>query len=92
MVVTLTLLILPGTYHRIVGKGNASGRFHALTNKLAATALIPFMASLGIDVGITSERILGPTGGLAAGASVGVLASLFWYGVEGEEWGKKKRR
>jgi hypothetical protein len=43
MVVTLALLILPGTYHRIVEEGNASGRFHALTNKLAATALIPFM-------------------------------------------------
>ena len=83
MVVTLALLILPGTYHRIVEEGNASGRFHALTNKLAATALIPFMASLGIDVGITSERILGPVSGIAAGASVGALALLFWYGVEG---------
>jgi hypothetical protein len=28
-------------------------------NKLAAAALFPFPASLGIDVGITSERILG---------------------------------
>jgi Family of unknown function (DUF6328) len=83
MVVTLALLILPGTYHRIVEEGNASGRFHALTNKLAATALIPFTVSLGIDVGITSERILGPVSGIAAGASVGALALLFWYGVEG---------
>jgi Family of unknown function (DUF6328) len=83
MVVTLALLILPGTYHRIVEEGNASGRFHALTNKLAATALFPFTASLGIDVGITSERILGPVSGIAAGASVGALALLFWYGVEG---------
>jgi Family of unknown function (DUF6328) len=83
VVVTLALLILPGTYHRIVEEGNASGRFHALSNKLAATALIPFTVSLGIDVGITSERILGPAGGIAAGASVGALALLFWYGIEG---------
>jgi uncharacterized protein DUF6328 len=82
MVVTFALLILPSTYHRIVEEGNASGRFHALTNKLAATALFPFTASLGIDVGITSERILGPTGGIAAGVLVSALALLFWYGIE----------
>jgi hypothetical protein len=83
MVVTLALLILPGTYHRIVEKGNASGRFHALTNKVAATALFPFTVSLGIDVGITSERILGPAGGIASGALVSALALLFWYGIKG---------
>jgi Family of unknown function (DUF6328) len=83
MVLTLALLILPGTYHRIVEEGNASGRFHALTNNLAAAALIPFMTSLGIDVGITGERIVGPAGGIAVGALVGVVALLFWYGLEG---------
>src|SRR5439155_12815898 len=64
MIVTLALLILPGTYHRIVEDGNASGGFHALTDKLAAVALIPFMPSLGIDVAITSERLLGVAGGI----------------------------
>lgn len=83
MVATLALLILPGTYHRLVEKGNASGRLHALTNKLAVTALIPFTVSLGIDVGITGERILGPVGGITAGVLVGALALFFWYGLEG---------
>jgi hypothetical protein len=41
MVLTLALLILPGTYHRIVEDGNASGRFQVLTDKLAAIALTP---------------------------------------------------
>lgn len=83
MVLTLALLILPGTYHRIVEDGNASGRFHLLIGRLSAIALIPFMASLGIDVAITSERIFGTAGSIAAGIAVGVLALLFWYGIEG---------
>jgi hypothetical protein len=33
--------------------------------------LIPFTASLGIDVGITSERVFGPAGEIATGAAVG---------------------
>src|SRR5919108_2276108 len=87
MVLTLALLILPGTYHRIVEEGNASGRFHALTDKVAAVALIPFMISLRIDVAITGERIFGMVGGIAAGTAVGGLALLFWYGIEG--WRKR---
>jgi hypothetical protein len=87
MVLTLALLILPGTYHRIVEDGNASGRFHALIDKLAAVALTPFMASLAIDVAITGERIFGMAGGIAGGMAVGVLALLFWYGIEG--WQKR---
>jgi hypothetical protein len=82
MVLTLALLILPGTYHRIVEEGNASDRVHALTGKVATIALLPFLASLAIDVGIIGERIFGTTGGIAAGAAVGVIALLFWYGIE----------
>jgi uncharacterized protein DUF6328 len=87
MVLTLALLTLPGTYHRIVEEGNASGRFHALTDKVSDIALIPFMASLAIDVAITSAQIFGTGGGIAAGVAVGVLALLFWYGIEA--WRKR---
>jgi hypothetical protein len=88
MVLTLALLILPGTHHRIAENGNASGRFHALTDKVADIALIPFMASLAIDVAITGERIFGMAGGIAAGIAVGVLALFFWYGIE--IWRKRR--
>jgi hypothetical protein len=81
MILTLTLLILPGTYHRIVEGGNASGRFHQLTSRVAFLALAPFSLSLGIDVGIASERVLGSLGGVAAGTVVSALALVFWYGI-----------
>jgi hypothetical protein len=81
MVLTLALLTLPGTYHRIVEEGNASGRFHALTDKVSD------IDSLAIDVAITSAQIFGTGGGIAAGVAVGVLALLFWYGIEA--WRKR---
>src|SRR5262245_7764033 len=81
MVLTVALLILPGTYHRIVEEGNASDRVHALTGRAATIALLPFLTSLAIDVGIISERIFGAAGGIAAGAAV-IVAALLWYGIE----------
>jgi Family of unknown function (DUF6328) len=81
MTLALALLILPGTYHRIVEEGNASGRFHQLASRVAFLALAPFSLSLGIDVGIASERVLGILGGIAAGTLVTALALLFWYGI-----------
>src|SRR4029450_12590705 len=83
MILTLALLILPGTYHRIVEDGNASGRFHALIDKLAAVALTPFMASLAIDVAITGERILGVAGGIGAGLAGGVRGLLLSLRIAG---------
>jgi Family of unknown function (DUF6328) len=82
MILTVALLILPGPYHRIVEEGNASGRFHQLTSRAACLALAPFSLSLGIDVGIAGERVLGVLGGIAAGTSVTALALFFWYGIE----------
>jgi hypothetical protein len=82
MVLTVALLILPGTYHRIVEEGNASDRVQALTGKAATFALLPFLASLAIDIAITGQRIFGTAGGIAAGASIGAIAALFWYGIE----------
>jgi Family of unknown function (DUF6328) len=82
MVLTLALLILPGTYRRIAEDGHTSGRVQALTDKVATIALLPFLASLAIDVAIVGERIFGAAGGIGAGAAVGGVAALFWYGIE----------
>src|SRR5262245_6661692 len=90
MVLMLALLILPGTYHRIAEQGHASARVHALADKVAAIALLPFLVSLAIDVGIIGERIFGTAGGIAAGAAVGLVAVLFWYGIE--IWRKRSTR
>jgi hypothetical protein len=82
MILTVALLIVPGTYHRVVEDGNASGQFLRMTGRVTSLALAPFAASLGIDIGIAGQQILGAVGGIAAGASVGLLAIVFWFGIE----------
>jgi hypothetical protein len=82
MILTVALLIVPGTYHRLVEDGNASGHFLRMTGRVTSLALAPFAASLGIDIGIAGQQFLGAAGGIAAGASVGLLAIVFWFGIE----------
>jgi len=82
LIATVGLLILPGSFHRLVEDGNASGRFQQLANRVMYLALAPFALSLGIDVAVVGERLLGATGGIAVGAAVGLLALFCWYWLE----------
>jgi hypothetical protein len=94
MMVTLGLLILPGLYQRLVEHGFDSGRLFRFTGRVAGLALAPFSVSLGLDIGIATERLWGTAGGIAAGAATGLLAVVFWYGLEAVEMrskGKKER-
>jgi hypothetical protein len=95
MMVTLGLLILPGLYQRLVEHGFDSGRLFRFTGRVAGLALAPFSVSLGLDIGIATERLWGTAGGIAAGAATGLLAVVFWYGLEAVEMrskGKKERK
>jgi Family of unknown function (DUF6328) len=82
MILTFGLLILPGLYQRVVEHGLDSERLHRFTGHVAAIALAPFATSLGLDIGIATERIWGAAGGIAAGAATGLLAVACWYGLE----------
>ncbi len=81
MVVTLTLLFLPGPYHRLVEDGNDSARFQQLINRVTGLALAPFAISLGIVLAIVGERMVGPVAGSVAGLAFAGLALLAWYGL-----------
>ncbi len=90
MALTLALLFLPGPYHRMVEAGNDTAALHRLIGWVAFLALAPFSISLGIDVAIVGERIVGALGGALAGAAFAVLALTFWYGLG--ELGKARTR
>jgi Family of unknown function (DUF6328) len=82
MILALALLVLPGLFQQLVEHGNDSGRLHRLIGQLANLALAPFALGLAIDVGIAAERILGASAGIAVGVGMGLVAIIFWYGIE----------
>src|SRR3954449_5945308 len=57
MVISVALMITPGTYHRIVEGGRDSGAFHKVTSVIADLSLLPFALALGIDVFVSIEHI-----------------------------------
>jgi Family of unknown function (DUF6328) len=82
MVVSIGLLIAPSAYHRLVEKGEDTGRMQRLTGKCVATALLPFAVALGLDLTITLGLAFhNRTAGSLAGAGFAVLAGAAWYGV-----------
>jgi len=81
MVVTVALLIAPGTFHRLAENGNDTGRLLWLVTRVADVALLPLGAAIGLAVLIGCERIFGRGAGIAAGALFTALALGIWYGA-----------
>jgi hypothetical protein len=82
MVAAIALLIAPTSHHRLVYGGEDSGALHQFITTMAAWALLPFAASLALDLFIVIEQVAGTTAGIAAGAGFGALALFWWYGFE----------
>ena len=94
MVISVALMITPGTYHRIVEGGRDSGAFHKVTSVIADLSLLPFALALGIDVFVSIEHVFGSAVGLAAGIGATLTALALWYGVPramAQRTGQKER-
>jgi hypothetical protein len=94
MVISVALMISPGTYHRIVEGGRDSGIFHKVTTVIADLSLLPFALALGIDVFVTIERVFGGAAARAAGIGATLTALVLWYGVPraaAQRTGQKER-
>src|SRR5689334_15392556 len=57
LVCTIGLLIAPDPYHRIVERGQDSGRLHRFTTVIADLALLPFALALGLGLYVGTEAI-----------------------------------
>jgi Family of unknown function (DUF6328) len=85
LLITLALLIWPGSYHRIVNKGVDSEDLHQFTTRVMTWALLPFALALGFDMFVASERVAGPFIGITIGVFAAILAIYFWYVLEAIE-------
>jgi hypothetical protein len=82
LLLAFALLLLPTSFHRLVEGGEDSARMHRFTGAATTMALLPFAASLALDLGVALEKAFGARAGLAAGAVVAAAALFFWYGLE----------
>jgi uncharacterized protein DUF6328 len=58
MLATVSLLIAPSAFHRIVDRGESTGRTQTVTSICAAIALVPFATALGLDLSIALSPAL----------------------------------
>ena len=58
MLSSVGLLIAPSAFHRIVDRGESTGRTLVVTSLCAAASLLPFAVALGIDLAIALMRIV----------------------------------
>ncbi len=91
MMLSIACLIAPSMQHRIVEAGEATSRLQRATTVLAGSALLPFLASLGLGLFIVFERHFGRVTGVTVGAASAALAGFFWFGLA---WliGEQRRR
>lgn len=82
MSVAVALLIAPSPYHRLGEKGRDTPSILRFTTIMAAWALLPIGLSIGIDIFIVAERLIGTLPSLALGLAIGLVALFLWYVIE----------
>jgi hypothetical protein len=96
MLATVCLLIAPSAFHRIVDRGESTGRTQTITSVCAALALVPLATALGVDLSIALSRALqSAVGGILAGAGFALVSASAWFGmgwVMKTHYGGKERR
>jgi len=79
LIIALALLIAPSMQHRIVERGQDSGRVLALATLCAGWALLPVAVALALDMFVAMQRVASwSVAAIAAGLFFG-LAMLCWY-------------
>jgi Family of unknown function (DUF6328) len=82
MVASVSLLIAPSAFHRIVDRGESTGRTQAMTSVCASAALVPFAVALGLDLSVTLARVLANSlAGITAGTGFAMTALVSWFGL-----------
>jgi len=83
LILTVTgLLMSPGSYHRIVARGEVRKHVITFTSRVMDLALLPFGLALAIDVYVATGKLAGKVYGAIAGLAFAITALFFWYGWE----------
>lgn len=82
ILLAITLLISPASYHRIATEGEDEPSFNNFVLQIMKFGLVPFAFSLGLTIYVATAKVINPGTGLIAGIVAAGLALFFWYGLE----------
>jgi hypothetical protein len=88
MLAVVALLMFPPAWHRIVEEGKDSDRLLRVVTRIGCLALLPFAASIGLDLFIVLERVVGVAVAAAVGGMAVTTALFFWFILE--FWRRRK--
>lgn len=89
LLVTIGLLMSPGSYHRIVRDGRDAEDVHSFATGVMDLALVPFAIAISLDLYVTAGSFLGSGGASWQAAWIGAAALFCWYGLG---WLLRQRR
>jgi hypothetical protein len=81
LLVTVALIMAPGSYHRIVRAGSDAEDVHAFATTVMDFALIPFVLAFAFDLYLSTARVLNTGAAVAVGIIAGAAASIAWYAL-----------
>jgi hypothetical protein len=73
------LLIAPSLFHQLIRGGNSTPEAVQMVTAFAGASLLPLTLGLGAAIFVTFVQLFSRSAGIAAGASLAVLALLFLY-------------
>lgn len=80
VVVSIALIMTPAAYHRLVERGTVSQFFIDLSSSLIATAMIPLMSAIALEVLLLGRLIFGRGwASFASAVCTFVLFALLWF-------------
>jgi len=81
LLISLALLIAPSLFHQLLHGGNSTPEAVQMAAAFAGASLLPLTLGLGAAIFVAFEQLFSRSVGIAAGASLAVLALLFLYGL-----------
>lgn len=82
LTVALVLLMLPGSRHRIVERGDDSEDLHRFIGRVTGLALFPIAVAVGLEVFLAAFGQVGAGPAAAIGAAFVAFALGLFYGIE----------
>ncbi len=79
LLITVALIMSPGSYHRIVRAGSDADDVHTFATTVMDWALVPFVMALAFDLYLSTARVLNTAAAVAIGIFAGVVAGVAWY-------------